>query len=366
VRDQVRDIVPRPRASLGHVPPSVPGRSHDVPAVPIRFQLASNENPFPPLESVIAAVADSAMTLNRYPDMANHELREGIADELGVCASQVVPSTGSVAALFHLLSAYCEPGDEVVHAWRSFEAYPIAAAVAGAQAVPVPVFGSGVHDHGSMLAAITARTKVVLLCSPNNPTGPALTHTDVADFVLQVPASVVVALDEAYYEFVRMEDPLRALELVAAHRNVVVMRTLSKAAGLAGLRVGYLVANDEMAAAVRACALPFGVSSVAQAAALASLAAKSELEVRVEMIVRERDRLAATLRSQGWSVPDTQGNFVWLKLGPGTAQFAERATEAGISLCPFANEGVRITIGEPAANDAVVRLASAWLTSIST
>ncbi len=350
---------PRARASLGDVPPYV-ARSHNVRFAPIRYQLAANENPFPPLDSVVDAVARAALTLNRYPDIANHELRECIANDLGVKPSQVVPSTGSVAALFHLVTAYCEPGDEVVYAWRSFEAYPIAATVAGAQAVPIAVAGDGVHDLDAMVAAITDRTKLVLLCSPNNPTGPALTHSDVVEFIARVPSHVVVALDEAYHEFVRMADPLRAIDLLAVQSNVVVMRTMSKAGGLAGLRIGYIVSNDELAAAVHACTLPFGISSVAQAAAVATIAAKAELDVRVDAIVEERDRVAATLRTQGFSVPDPQGNFVWLELGAGTTDFVDAALQKGISLRAFADEGVRITIGETEANDAVLQVAASW------
>ena len=139
------------------------------------------------------------------------------------------------------------------------------------------------------------------------------------------------------------------------------MRTFAKAYGLAGLRVGYLVGHPEVAAAVRACALPFGVSSVAQAAAVASLAAEAELFERVDAIVAERDRVRAGLTDQGWVFPEPQGNFVWLPLVERTAEFVAAAEEAGVTVRPFAGEGVRVSIGEPAANDLLLGVTEAFL-----
>jgi histidinol-phosphate aminotransferase len=218
----------------------------------------------------------------------------------------------------------------------------------------VPVTSEGRHDLDAMAAAVTDRTKVVIVCTPNNPTGPSVNDTDLREFVATVPDHVLVVVDEAYREFVRAEDPIDALALQAVHANVAVMRTFAKAYGLAGFRVGYLVAHEEAAAAVRACALPFGVSTIAQAAAVASLAAEPELLERVDAIVGERDRVVAGLAEQGWTVPDAQGNFVWLPLGERTAEFVTAAEEAGITVRPFAGEGVRVSIGEPAANDVLL------------
>ncbi len=349
---------PTPRSAITDLPayvPGMPASSRDgLPA----YKLSSNENPNPPPPAVLEAVAEAAQTMNRYPDMGNTALRAGLAAHLGVRPEQIAPATGSVAVLFHLLSAYCGPGDEVVHAWRSFEAYPISVAVTGAKAVPVPLIAAGSHDLAAMAAAITERTKVVVLCSPNNPTGPALSHAEVAAFIDHVPGEVLVVLDEAYREFVRMADPLRSLELIAEHENVVAMRTFAKAYGLAGLRVGYLVGPDPVAAAVRACSLPFGVSGVATAATLASLQAEPELLARVDLLVAERDRVVAGLRDQGWRIPDAQGNFVWFPLGDRTAAFTAAAADAGLSVRPFAEEGVRVTIGESAANDVVLTVAA--------
>jgi histidinol-phosphate aminotransferase len=351
---------PDPRDAVASVPAYVAGkppRARDIPT----YKLSSNENPYPPLPGVLEAAAEAVATMNRYPDMAATRLYAALGERLGVARERLALGTGSVAVLYHLLQAYCESGDEVVYAWRSFEAYPIAVQVTGATSVRVPVTGDGRHDLSAMAAAVTERTKVVIVCTPNNPTGPALTHTELAGFIDAVPADVLVVVDEAYREFVRMDDAVDALALAAAHDNVVVMRTFAKAYGLAGLRVGYAVAHPTVTAAIGACALPFGVSTVAQEAAIASLERESVLLERVGALVMERERVLAGLRAQGWEIPEPQGNFVWLALGERTAEFATAADSAGVVVRPFAGEGVRVTIGEPAANDIFLSVAAGFV-----
>jgi histidinol-phosphate aminotransferase len=223
--------------------------------------------------------------------------------------------------------------------------------------VQVPLTADARHDLDAMAAAVTDRTRIVLVCTPNNPTGPAVGRAELEAFLDRVPPHVVVVVDEAYREFVRSEDRVDALALRRAHPNVVVMRTFAKASGLAGLRVGYLVAQADVAAAVRACSLPFGVSAVAQAAAVAALGVEHALRERVDAIVAERTRVLDGLRGQGWTVPDAQGNFVWLALGEDTPRFAAEAEAAGIMVRPYATDGVRITIGEPEANDVFLTVA---------
>ncbi len=351
---------PRPRDTVGTIPAYVPGKPPVAREGLATYKLSSNENPYPPLPGVLEAVARAAADLNRYPDMGCVDLYDALAAKLDVAPGQLAAGTGSVAILYHLLQAYCDPGDEVVHAWRSFEAYPIALAVGGAVSVPVPLTAGGRHDLDAMAAAVTDRTRVVLLCTPNNPTGPALSDTEVRSFVDHVPGHVLVVLDEAYREFVRMDDPLDALALVRERQNVVAMRTFAKAYGLAGLRVGYLVGPEPVATAVRACSLPFGVSSIAQVAAVTSLAAEAELLARVDALVDERARVVAALAAQGWDLPEAQGNFVWFPVGDRAAELAAAADEAGIVVRPFAGDGVRASIGEPAANDVLVEVAAAF------
>ncbi|WP_114423877.1 histidinol-phosphate transaminase [Nocardioides houyundeii] len=354
---------PQPRADLAAIPAYVAGRPPTPRPGLIGYKLSSNENPYPPLPGVLEAAVAAAQEMNRYPDMGSAQLYQALAGRLGVPSDHLAVATGSVALIYQLLTAYCthgEPHDEVVHAWRSFEAYPIAVTVAGARSVRVPLTADGRHDLDAMAAAVTERTKVVLLCTPNNPTGPALTQTEVEAFLARVPSYVVVVLDEAYVEFVRSPDPVDGVATVLAHPNVVVTRTFSKAYGLAGFRVGYAVAQPQLAAALRAVSLPFGVSHVAQAAAIASLEAEEALLERVEALVAERTRVLAAVRAAGWDVPESQGNFIWFPVGDRAGEFAAAAEELGITVRPFAGDGVRVTIGEDEASDRVVELARSF------
>ncbi len=353
-KPQVRPVV---RDIPAYVPGKPPTPREGVPT----YKLSSNENPHPPLPGVVEAALEAARGMNRYPDMGCTALYDALSRRLDVPVSHLAAGTGSVAVLYHLLQAFCEAGDEVVYAWRSFEAYPIAVSVTGATSVQVPLGPGARHDLDAMAAAVTDRTKVVIVCSPNNPTGPAVTRAELEAFLGKVPSHVVVVLDEAYREFVRSDDPFDGVEIHRERDNVVAMRTFAKAYGLAGFRVGYIVAPEPIAAAVRACALPFGVSTVAQAAAIASLEREDELLERVDRLVAERDRVLTGLRAQGWEVPDAQGNFVWLALGDRTADFTAAAEEAGIMVRPFAGEGIRVSIGEPLANDTFLRVAETFL-----
>jgi histidinol-phosphate aminotransferase len=328
----------------------------------LSFKLSSNENPFPPLPGVMEATAAAVAQMNRYPDIANTEMTRVLSSRLGVPEEQLAFGTGSVAVLYHLVQAACEAGDEVVYAWRSFEAYPIAVQLTGATQVPVPLAPGAVHDLEAMRRAVTPATKVIMLCTPNNPTGPALHHQQVIDFIDSVPDHIMIVLDEAYVEFITDPEGLRGLDAMAGRPNVVVLRTFSKAYGLAGFRVGYCVADPQVAAAVRAVGLPFGVSIAAQAAVIASLDAEPLLLDRVAELVKARDALAVGLRDLGFEIPDAQGNFVWLPGGPQTQAYAAAFARAGVAVRPYASgdhwDGLRITVGEPAANALVLEVAA--------
>lgn len=350
---------PRVRPDLATIPAYRPGRSadtrsHGAPAL----KISSNENPYPPLPSVLAAIADAGATVNRYPDMFGAALVGEIAARLGVATDRVVLGPGSVGVLQQLVTAMAGPGDEVVFAWRSFEAYPIVTRVAGATPVPVPLLADGRHDLEAMAGAVTERTRVMLVCSPNNPTGTIVTARGLERLLDEVPSDVLVVLDEAYVELVRDEDAADGLGALSRHANVALLRTFSKAYGLAGLRVGYGVAHDPVASALRTTAIPFGVSSVAQAAALASLGCEDELMERVDAIVAERGRVVRALASQGWRVPVTQANFVWFGLGDASGRLAAACADAGLVVRTFDGEGVRATIGEPEANDRLIAVAA--------
>lgn len=338
---------PRLRAALDSVPEYRAGRG----ARPGAFKLSSNENPFPPLPGVIAAVCDAAAHVNRYPDFGSQRLTAALSARHGVNESAIALGTGSVAVLAQAIQALAGPGDEIVIPWRSFEAYPILVQLAGAGLVKVPLRADHRHDLDAMADAVTDRTRLVMICSPNNPTGTIVTRQELERFIERVPTNVAIVLDEAYVEFVSSSDRLDSATLVAEHAHVIALRTFSKAYGLAGLRVGYAVAPPELASGLRKTQLPFGVSAVAEHAALASLASESQLLRRVEQIVGERGRVCDELASMGVQFPVPHANFVWLPIGHRAIEFADRCEEAGVTVRAFAGDGVRVTVAEPEAND---------------
>jgi histidinol-phosphate aminotransferase len=349
---------PQPRPNVLAIPAYVAGKAPAVRPGLTSYKLSSNENPFAPLPGVLEAAQFAAATMNRYPDMGNAALYAALGADLDVPVADLAVATGSVALIYQLVNAFCAPGDEVVYAWRSFEAYPIVCAVAGAVGVPVPLGPGERHDLPAMARAVTERTTVVIVCTPNNPTGTTVTADELSQFLQTVPRRVLVVIDEAYVEFVRDPSSPDALAVWRDHPNVMVLRTFSKAYGLAGLRVGYAVAHPAIAAALRAVSLPFGVSHVAQAAAVASLAARSELLERVEGLVARRRDLVARLGEVGWELPEAQGNFVWFPTGERTADFAAACGELGVSVRPYGSEGLRVSIGEAEALDRVVEVAA--------
>jgi len=347
----------RLREALAAVPAYKPGKPAADREGMSTYKISSNENPYPPLPSVLKVVHDAALQMNRYPDMAVAELTLALAQSLGVPAEHIATGTGSVGVLGQIIAASCDPGDEVIYAWRSFEAYPIMVALAGARSVQVPLDADSRHDLDAMAAAVTARTRLVLICSPNNPTGPVVHQGELDAFLDKIPDDVLVVIDEAYVEFVTEEQALDGLATYAGRPNVVTLRTFSKAYGLAGLRVGYAVAHEPVAEALRKAALPFGVSTIAQQAAIASLGVFDELQVRVDALVAERQRVMAGLRHQGWNIPETHANFVWLPLGADAEAFSAAADKGGLVVRCFAGEGVRCTIAETDANDRLLQVA---------
>ena len=340
------------RADLAALPSYVPGRT-----VPGAIKLASNEVPYGPLPGVVEAIVEAAQGVHRYPDMGVVALREKLAGRLDVPVERVVTGCGSVALTEHIMRAACLPGDEVVYAWRSFEAYPIIAAATAATSVRVPNTATHAHDLPAMAAAVTSRTKVVLVCTPNNPTGTPCRRDELTAFLDEVGPDMIVVLDEAYREFVTDPDVPDGLVEFGDRPNVVVLRTLSKAWGLAGLRAGYLVAHPEVADAIRKVVTPFSSSVAAQAAALAALDQEVEMRRRAGLIVAERTRVRDALLALGQEVPETQANFVWLPLGEGAVPFAQSCEASGVIVRPFAGDGVRVTIGTPEENDTFLNAA---------
>ena len=317
--------IPRARRALDDIPVYRPGKA----AASEDRKLSSNENPYPPLPGVMERAAVELGRVNRYPDAGMTALYDALSARFGLSADHFAAGTGSVSVLFSLLNAHLEPGDEIVYAWRSFEAYPIAVDLTGATAVRVPLRADATHDLDRFLDA--------------------------------VPEHVLVVVDEAYVEFVRDPGAADGLAALATRDNVVVLRTFSKAYGLAGLRVGYAIARPQVARAIRKATPPFSVTDLSQAAAVASLHAQAALDERVEAIVQERHAMLRALRGQGWDVPDTQANFVWLPLGDDATAFAVACDP--VSVRPFAGDGVRISVGAPAVNAELLERAAAWRAS---
>lgn len=331
------------------------------------FKLSSNENPFPTLPSVVQAIAERAATTHRYAGAAMPELRAKIADNFNTTPDHVHLGAGSVALLYQVVQAVAGHGDEYVYAWPSFEGYLALGLASGATAVQVPLAAGARHDLEAMADAITERTRAILVCTPNNPTGPAVHRAEFEAFMARVPGDVLVVLDEAYCEFVTDADVVRGDEVLAAYQNLVVLRTFSKAYGLAQLRIGYAVGDPVLLAAASSVGIPLSVTGVAESAALASLEpdALAELQAQMAEIARRRDVLVAELRALGLAIPDAQGNFVWVPEGEGgvasAVDLSAAFVAAGTLVRPFAGSGVRISVGEEASIAEVVRVVRGYL-----
>jgi histidinol-phosphate aminotransferase len=322
-------------------------------------KLSSNESPFGPLPSVAEAIAVAAHGVNRYPDNGAADLTEAIARRFAVPVEHIAVGCGSVGVTQQLLEAVGEPGAEIMYAWRSFEAYPTLVDLCAAASVRVPLRNE-IHDLNEMSQALTPRTRVVFVCNPNNPTGTVVHTAALTGFLDRVPADCLVVLDEAYAEYVRDPDVPDGLALYRDRPNVAVLRTFSKAYGLAGLRVGFMVAHPAVAGAARKTMLPFSVNAIAQVAAIASLAAEDELTERVAVVVKERSRVRDELLAQGWTVPASEANFVWLRLAGDTQDFAAACERAGVSIRAFGAEGARVSIGDHDENDAFLEVARGY------
>lgn len=344
----------RVRPEIAALPPYKQGKQAGADA----FKLSSNENPFEPLPAVVDAIRGE-ITINRYPDASAARLRARLAEKYGVTSTEVHIGSGSVALIAQLLLAVAGPGDEVIYAWRSFEAYPGLTLVPGATSVQVPLTADFAHDLDAMAAAITDNTRAIILCTPNNPTGGTITTAAVRAFLAQVPTDVLVMLDEAYAEFVTEPSAVDGVRdgILRDFPNVVVLRTFSKAYGLAGLRVGYVLGNERILDAARSTAIPLSVTAQAETAALVSLDNEAQLKQRVAVLVERRGQLIAALRDAGLAVPNSEANFVWLAFGDDTMAAAAAFEAGGVIVRPFAGEGLRISIGEAESIDVVVHIA---------
>ena len=349
----------RPRPAVDLMPSYRPGKgaaqAEAEHGITNAIKLASNENPLPPIQSILDAVAAAAAGANRYADHRATAVRERLSTWLDISVDQVTVGAGSVGLLQQLFLTYVDPGDEVVYPWRSFEVYPVYTQLMAGTAVTTPLHADHAFDLGAVAAAVSDRTKLVLLATPNNPTGTALTTADMADLLDGIAPTTIVVIDEAYREFLdpALGNPVN--DLVDRYPNVVVTRTFSKAQGLAGIRAGYAIGHPEVITAIDKTLFPFAVSALAQAAAIAAIDAEAEIAERVAAILSERARVISELSAAGWLLPDAQANFVYLPIGERTDEVYLGLERRGVVTRPFSNEGIRVTISTPQDNDRFLR-----------
>ncbi|MER5885381.1 aminotransferase class I/II-fold pyridoxal phosphate-dependent enzyme [Streptomyces sp. NPDC001941] len=303
-----------------------------------------NEFPLPPLPSVARAIAEAGARAHRYPDFHPDSLAAVLAHWCGVPADRMVVGNGAVGVALQFLRAAMPPGGRLAYGWRNFDAYPMVAHMVGAEAVPVPLLPGGHQDLDALADAAVAGAGALVLCNPHNPTGTLVEDAAVADFLERVPASTLVLLDEAYAEFADRPGRADPFALVDRHPNVVVLRTFSKAYGLAGMRVGYGVGSSGLVAGARVHQLPYGISEQATAAVHASLRAEPELRTRIRTLTRTRDELAAELVAAGWRVPRSHANFLWLDHPEAAEDAHRRLAAARVRARVYPGEGLRLAV----------------------
>lgn len=366
------------RAELASLPRFIPGSaapaSASAASEPAR--MANNEMPFPLPPAVVAAASAALDGAQNYPEPFGDSLRVALADHYrrladtapdipAPTASQFVTGGASLAIVEAAIRAVVTAGDEVITPWRSFEAYPNVVLTAGGTHIRIPLTASGEVDLPAMAGAITDRTRAIIVCSPNNPSGTVTTAGAFADFMRRVPAHVLVVVDEAYHEFIAADsDAVNGLRELPKYPNLLVLRTFSKAYGLAGLRVGYAVASEELAADVRVVLPPFSANAPALAAACAALGHHREYAMRWQWVRRERDHMAAELTRMGFSIPASQANFLWLPLADQAEAFAQKCATAGLSVKAFKSDGVRVNIASRAANRTFIEVARDWMNTV--
>ncbi|MDV3127301.1 aminotransferase class I/II-fold pyridoxal phosphate-dependent enzyme [Mycobacterium sp. 21AC1] len=338
----------RPRAVVAGLPRYSRAAGLDQ----VRRRASSNESTVPPSPLVQQAIAEAAAHAHLYPSLQGDLLIADLSARLQVAPEQIVVGGGSLALLQHTLAAYTGAATEVVHAWRSYEAYPILIGVVGATPVPVALDANHTHDVDAMVAAITPATRAIIVCNPNNPTGTELPRTEIERIITSVPSNVLVLLDEAYQEFATT--PIDGLSLVRRYPNVVVFRTFSKAYGLAGLRAGYMIAHPDIADNVRAAAPPFGLSLLAEAGARAAWADTGHTGRIIDVVRDSREYLRTEAAGRGLHTPVSGANFVWLPVGSRATELEQACVSQGVSVRAFRGEGVRVTVGDRDAEDAVL------------
>ncbi|OLZ51652.1 hypothetical protein BS329_15410 [Amycolatopsis coloradensis] len=347
--------------SLGTTPRYVPGRT-----VAGTVKMSGNESPSGPVPAAIRAMMNTVGGVNRYPASGSPDLVEALATHHGIPPETVIVGPGSSALLQRLMWVVCAgSGDEILIPRPAFQAYDLFAGQIGVPVRTVPLSPEWSIDLDAFAAAIGPSTRMVVISNPHNPTGTLLDQDSLRRFLTTVPDDVVVVLDEAYIEYA-VDGDADAVALAKAHwaygrDNVVAVRTFSKAYGLAGLRVGYLITPPSLSAAVSGAALPFDVSTVAQAAALASLKSQDSIRARCDLLATDRIRVLTSLWDMGFMPPTSHANHVWLPVGEDATRFEQHCLESGITVLAYPDVGVRITLGSRQDNDLLLNAARAWV-----
>lgn len=320
------------------------------------IKLASNENPLGPSPLAVDAIRGAASEIHRYPDGASFALRARLAESLGVAQNQLVFGSGADEILELIAKTVINPGDEVIFGWPSFAMYPIVVRGMGGVGVPVSLNGDFVHDLDAMLAAVTPRTRVMMLCNPNNPTGTSVGASDFERFVEALPDDLILAVDEAYFEFVRRPDFPDALAWLDRRPGTIVLRTFSKIFGLAGIRIGYGIADAELASYLERARHPFNVNRLAEVAALAALDDTEHVRRTFDLNAAGIEYLTSELTKLGIQTWATDTNFLLAKAG---ADVFDPLLKKGVIVRPMSGFGltehVRVSIGTPEENERFVK-----------
>ncbi len=356
-KDLDKIVKPLVREPLLTIRPYVPGRP--IQDVMREFKLdhvikmASNENPVGPSPKAVAAIQGMLQELHRYPDGAAQDLRSAIAEHVGLHETAVFVGNGSDEVIKIIAETFLQPGDELLVPFPSFSQYDFGAQIMGATVVPVPLSSGFEYDLDSIREHVTEKTKLVYLCSPNNPTGTSLSHRAAAHFIESLPEKVIVVCDEAYLEYVDTPDPLRSIEWVKAGKPVLSLRTFSKMYGLAGMRLGYAIGNPSLIRYLHQVREPFNVNAMAQAAAIAALGDEAHVQKSREMNRLGKEQLYRGFERLGIPYIPTQGNFLMAEVGNGMQVFQELQKKGVIVRAGFPGipEYIRVSIGTTEENE---------------
>ncbi len=327
-------------------------------------KLASNENPVGPSPAVVEAIIQNAPKVHRYPDGDSFYLKAALAQELGISRDEIILGNGSNEIIELALRSFLLPGEDTVSADGAFLVYDLSTRAMGGRAIQVPL-QNYTHDLPAMLKAVTPQTRIVFISNPNNPTGTMVNEEEVETFLREVPPGVLVVFDEAYREYVDREDYPDSLSLLQEYDHLLVMRTFSKAYGLAGLRLGYGIASPKVVEVMNKVRQPFNINFLAQVAALAALRDKDHLQKVVELCWEERERMEHAFTGMGLAYVPAETNFILVKMGRDGRGVFNELLKRGVIVRAMGGYGfpdtIRVTVGLPEENDRFLRELAAVL-----